>query len=99
MSAGPCPRLDIAWHRFRCPAGLPPFASADGRSPWRRPPAALHPYREGEQKTEGKMLNFPPVSNQGWAIFMTFAVDGASTPNIVNSSLARTREYPTGNDI
>jgi hypothetical protein len=30
---------------------------------------------------------------------MAFAVDGASAPNIVNSSVARTREYLTANEV
>jgi hypothetical protein len=40
-----------------------------------------------------------PVSNLGWRIFMAFAVDGALTPNTVNSSVARTREYLTGKEV
>ena len=34
-----------------------------------------------------------PVSNPGWGKFMAYLIDGASTPNTVNSSVARTREY------
>ena len=30
---------------------------------------------------------------------MAFAVDQASAPNTVNSSVARTREYLTGNEV
>jgi integrase len=39
------------------------------------------------------MLYSSPVSNPGWGKFMAYLIDGASTPNTVNSSVARTREY------
>ena len=49
--------------------------------------------------TEGKMAYSCTVSNAWMGISMAFLVDGASTPTIVNSSVARTREYLTGNEI
>ena len=58
------------------------------------PPLFTHTEKANKRLKE-KCSIFP----QSWAIFMAFAVDGASTPNIVNSSLARTREYLTGNDV
>ena len=39
------------------------------------------------------------AGNRGLGIFMAFAVDGASAPNTVNSSVARTREYLTANEV
>ena len=30
---------------------------------------------------------------------MAYLIDGASTPNTVNSSVARTREYLTGKEV
>ena len=39
------------------------------------------------------------VGNRGLGIFMAFTVDGASAPNTVNSSVARTREYLTANEV
>jgi hypothetical protein len=35
----------------------------------------------------------------GMGIFMAYLIDGASTPNTVNSSVARTREYLTGKEV
>jgi hypothetical protein len=39
------------------------------------------------------------VSNQGWGISMAFAADSALAPSIVNSSVERTREYLTANEV
>src|SRR5262245_1963312 len=44
-------------------------------------------------------LRKKPVSNPRWGKFMAFAVDGASAPNTVNSSVARTREYLTAKEV
>jgi hypothetical protein len=49
--------------------------------------------------TEEKKGYSSPVSNPGCGKFMAYLIDGASTPNTVNSSVARTREYLTGKEV
>ena len=45
------------------------------------------------------MIDSSSVSNPRWGKIMAFAVDAASTPTIVNSSVERTPEYLTGNEV
>jgi hypothetical protein len=40
-----------------------------------------------------------PVPNLGMGIFVAFVIEGAPTPNTVNSSVARTPEYLTGKEV
>jgi hypothetical protein len=51
------------------------------------------PWPPASEKIEGKMSYSSSVSNAGAGIFMAYLIDGASTPNTVNSSVVRTREY------
>ena len=49
---------------------------------------------EGDDTGE-EMTHYPSASIQGWGKSVGFAADQASTPNTVNSSVERTREYLT----
>ena len=56
--------------------------------------------KEAPNDTEGKRGYYSAVLSQGRGFFfMAFAVDNASAPNIINSSVERTREYLTGPDV
>ena len=53
---------------------------------------------EGDDTGE-EITNYPSVSIQGWGKSVGYAADQALTPNTVNSSVERTREYLTVKEV
>jgi integrase len=56
-------------------------------------------YPVGSIDTEGKIIQFPTVRFPAGAYFMHIRTVHGETPNIVNTSVVRTRRYLTGREV